>query len=86
MAGKFDSIEQLFNDLSVEWHEYEFIYKGKEYGLNPWSQDNKISFLVELPDDTYLEFYSFDELLDGFIVDGKSFREFMFDVDVDMEF
>lgn len=85
MAGKFDSIEQLYNDLTVEWHEYEFTYKGKEYYLNPIMIDNKIGFDIGECGNFYLVYNTFDELLDKFIVDGKSFREFILDVDVTIE-
>ena len=87
MPGRFESFEELYNDL-LTGHEYEFYYNDKEYSIDSHCEisEEKRTYYVCFPDNAVSEFNSVDELLDGFIVDGKSFREFVFDVDVRIEF
>jgi len=78
MYGKIENIEKIYFDLNTGNADYEISYKGKHYSINTYSNGtDPRTFWVDKT-----MYNSADELLDGFIVDGKSFREFFLDVDV----
>ena len=85
--GRFKSVEILYEWLFYG-HEYGFTYKGNEYFIcngfdrSTGTMDLRIAELNK-PD---VKYNSIDDLFDNFKVDGKSFREFMFEVEVVDEF
>ena len=87
---RFDSFDELYDKLA-RGHEFEFIYKDKSYfiynGFIPGTRKLDLrTSMIDDPDDIAVAYNSVDELFDTFTVDGKSFREFMFDVTVEDEF
>ena len=83
LDGKFRSIEILYEWLE-KGHEYKIAYKDKEYFiLNGYDDNDRLDLRVLIIDvDQDIEFSSVDDLFDNFIIDGKSFREFIFEVNV----
>lgn len=65
---------------SLQYNEPDFGYKGKEYSI--CSPNGKFYVIAEdNPDDSNLEFESIDELLDNWIIQGKTLREIVPDID-----
>ena len=75
---KFESIEVLRNKLLYE-NEFDLFYNGREYFIEIIEENKSQLFTIcsKLPDELLFEFDTFDELLDNFIVDEKSAREFI---------
>lgn len=70
-----------FKEL-LGYNEPSFLYKGKEYSIcspdgkyHVWSEDNA--------NDSELKFEDVDALLDGWIIQGKTLREALPDIEMD---
>lgn len=72
---------EKFKEIML-YNEPSFGYQGKEYSIcHPkdtfyvWSEDQ--------PEDTNLEFFDLDDLLDRWVIQGKTLREILPDIDLE---
>jgi hypothetical protein len=85
-ARRFESLEELHKGLAIMGHEYETFYNGKEYSFSNCSYNGKKRKFYASTDEVSFEYDTFDEMLDNFKEDGKSLREFILDMEVEIEF
>jgi len=83
MAGRFDSLEELKDDLS-RGHSYNLSYKDQDYFLDGFK--GKIYIATNHQNKDPVEFDTFDDLLDTYKIDGIVLREVIMNFDVLMEF
>jgi len=87
MKGRrFESLKELYEGLAIKGHEYETSYNGKEYSFSNCSYNGKKRKFYVTTDEDSFEYDTFDELLDNFKEDGKNLREFILDMEVEIEF
>jgi len=83
---RFENLEELHKGLVITGHEYETSYNGKMYSFSNCSYNGKKrKFYVSTGEDS-CEYDTFDEMLDNYKEDGKRLREFILDMEVEIEF
>lgn len=71
------------NDLkkAIEFgSDIEFNYKDKSYTILPWTEDGIV--IGPQNEDNDMVFKTADELIDGYMLDGKSIREVIDTIDI----
>ena len=83
---RFENLEEFHKGLVITGHEYETSCNGKTYSFSNCSYNGKKrKFYVSTNEDSY-GYDTFDEMLDNFKEDGRSLREFILDMEVEIEF
>ncbi len=77
MAGKYNSIDELIQDLK-SFKDIEFGYNGREYSICPVHGIYAAGEAWE----PSIEFETIDELLENFRVQGKKLEEIITDIEL----
>ena len=86
--SKFETIEELYQELAIMGHDYQLSYNGKGYFLSRYSKKGNIIFTIasNIQNENPTEFNSFEELLNNFKVEGNSLKSVILDIKVEYEF
>jgi len=81
----FGSLEELYYAVAIVGMDYQFTYNGYMFFLSCPDRDSVFSISPDLYNKNPVKYNSFDELLDGYKVDGKRLREIILDFCIEYE-